>query len=830
MTKWTLLATSALTLSLNSGIASAQETDNTTVDEIIVTATRRAESIQDVPIAVTALSQSALEREGVNDIVALTSLSTSFNINSAQTETGGTTLRIRGVGTTGNNIGLESSVGVFLDGVFLSRPGVALTDLLDVNQIEVLRGPQGTLFGRNTSAGALNVTTKKPNLDELEGFANATYGNFDQVNFQGGVSFPLVTNELGIRLSGAYRSRDGFLQSSTGAESGSRDRYVLRGQLLWEPDDSWQVRAIFDYAETDDECCDAVLLTETPFAPLFDVAGVTPANGGVTDVGLEALDNRRSNADQFFNPSDQFGVSLEIQKDFGAATLTYIGAYREFDAISDQDSDFTAADIFRFGSDTTIENFTHEVRLQGEAFNSRLNWLIGAYYSDEDISEVQSFVLGDDFQPTIDASILGAAGAPAAFPFGTNPFALFTGGVDHTGDFANNLFTQNGKSFSIFTHNILDITEDISLTVGLRYVDESKDGQFTQLSAQSNACFAGLQGAVLPGAPIPVPDALTPLVVGFGCFPFVVVADSPFAQFLPLPQTFNDRFEDDELVYTIKGSYQVSDDVLFFAGFTHGFKSGGFNLDPTAASGGASPIFNSEEIDSYEAGLKATLPNGITANFAFFHQNLSDFQVLEFTGAQFQTFNVPRARSTGVELEVQGNLNEFFSFNLSGTYANARYPENCADGLQGTVSEDLFIRTQNLCGSLLTNSSRFNGLASLTYEAPLSDTMDFFITGSVKYESRRRTATQPTVVGSDVPFAFDFQPGNAKINLRAGIHFNENITFEAWVTNLTDQQTRGLSFNVPLRGFTSPTAGDLGSVGAFLQEPRFYGATIRYKF
>jgi outer membrane receptor protein involved in Fe transport len=212
------------------------------LEEIIVTATKREQSVQDVPIAVTAIDALTLERAGVKDLRDLSTVAASFNMNSSQTESQGTTLRIRGVGTTGNNIGLESAVGVFLDGVYLSRPGIALGDLLDVEAIEVLRGPQGTLFGRNTSAGALNIRTKKPNMLENEFFANATAGNHDAYNVQAGASGPIIADKLAYRLSGAWREQDGFLESTTGAESRNRDRYMIRGQLLWEINDTMDLR------------------------------------------------------------------------------------------------------------------------------------------------------------------------------------------------------------------------------------------------------------------------------------------------------------------------------------------------------------------------------------------------------------------------------------------------------------------------------------------------------------------------------------------------------------------------------------------------------------
>jgi iron complex outermembrane recepter protein len=218
--KSVLLAGVSLALAAVPGLATAQDqAEPAAVEEVIVTATLRAENLQDVPIAVTALTSDTLERAGVKDLRNLDTLSPSFNMNSSQTESGGATLRVRGVGTTGNNTGLESAVAIFIDGVYISRPGIALGDLLDVEQIELLRGPQGTLFGRNTSSGALHIKTKRPSLDTFEGFANATYGNYDLMNVQAGVSGPIIAGSAGFRLSGAWRERDGYVDNAAGGES-----------------------------------------------------------------------------------------------------------------------------------------------------------------------------------------------------------------------------------------------------------------------------------------------------------------------------------------------------------------------------------------------------------------------------------------------------------------------------------------------------------------------------------------------------------------------------------------------------------------------------------
>ena len=899
------------------------------LNEITVTATRREASIQDVPIAVSAFDPETLEAQGVRDITTLSTVSSSFSLQSSQTESGGTSIRIRGIGTTGNNLGLESAVGVFLDGVYLSRPGIALGDLVDLQQLEVLRGPQGTLFGRNTSSGALNITTRKPDLQEIDGFGNISYGNRDFINVQGGVSVPLIQDQLAVRLSGSYRGRDGLLSNPTlGIDSNDRDRWSLRGQVLWEPTDAISIRLIGDYAETSEQCCDAVIIQDLlqtdaatglqnngapvsglgiaePFTALGPVpsTGVVDPTGGAPFIGFDALDDRLTNSEQFENPVEQYGISGQLDWDLGFATLTYIGAYREFDAASVQESDFTSLQLFSVGgttagdaslgnafgtpgstafgftsdaeaaaiasTPTTTSNQlqTHEIRFQGAAFDDRLDWLVGGFYSNEDLAAQGSLTLGQDFDFGLAAALFGGGFEPAIFggpaPLGSAPIQSLTGilsggllPLNPSGSFALNRFEQAGQSWSIFTHNTFAVTDRFSATVGLRWVDEQKDGSFDQLAAQSDAC-AGVIAAAAGGSPLAI------FGTGFipaACFPFSTVANLPTAgggagvtpgditQIAPIgigvtPLTFSDDadeqglfvedFEDDELVYTIKGSYKFTDDVNGYASFTHGFKAGGFNLDASAAIGGADPRFGSEEVDAWEVGIKADLFDGrVRANGALFHQIVDDFQVLEFTGVQFQTFNVARALSTGVELEVFAQVTDQLSLTSNTTYTDARYPNDC------TEPGETFINATSLCGFELTNAPNFVGIWGASWEDGIQafgQELNYFGNVNVRYETDRRTSTQgldvdgPGLGNGFVPVTqglnpLDIQEANTKVNLRAGIGRADGLwQLEAWVTNVTDEQTRSITFNVPLRG-------DVNSRGAFIEEPRTYGVTLRTKF
>lgn len=836
--------------------------ENSGEEPIIVTATLRAMDVQDIPLAVTAVAPEALERQGINDIKNLASISPSFNIQSSQTETQGTSIKIRGVGTTGNNTGLESSVGVFIDGVYQSRPGVALGDLVDLERLEILRGPQGTLFGRNTSAGALNVTTKRPSLSDFEGFVNASYGNYNFMNVQAGVSVPIAQDVAGVRLSGTWRKRDGYLKTPGGIESNDRDRYMLRGQLYIEPNADVSIRLLADYAKTDENCCQAVIVRETELAPFSAFHGL--ASDGVDQSGMSALNNLSVNGTTYLNGSKQWGLSGELKWDFGGAKLTYIGSYRNFDSSSTTTGGFTSNDTYTVGNGATtsrpgilpsgdhIKTMTHELRLQGTAFNDKLDWLIGGFYGDESIRADQTMTLNANFQRTGGAFNFGSAA-------GVNPlFALTALGnlgvpVNANGNYAENRFLQDAKSWSIFTHNVFNITDQLSLTLGARYVKENKDASFNQLGATTgagaSACQASVNGVLAGTVPAPLRAGL----IGINCFPFATSVNltAPAAlggglasRLLPLPRVWSDTFKDDEITYTAQVGYKPNQDLLFYAGYSHGFKSGGFNLDPQSATlqnsaailAGlattptpvivapvyADPSFKSEKVNQIEIGVKATLFGTIKANLALFDMKMSDFQVLEFTGVQFLTFNVNSARSTGAELELFGKLSDHISANVSATYANARYPKDCNVGVVAAALPSV----NRLCGASLTNAPRFAGVVGLTYDGPLNSSgWGLLINGNINYSDRRRTSTIPLDTNNQ-PIPLDYQNPYFKMNARIGLTTpDEQFTFELWGTNLNNEITRGVTANTPLRG----GAGTRSRIG-FVEEPRMYGLTVRAKF
>ncbi|WP_252259885.1 TonB-dependent receptor [Erythrobacter aurantius] len=826
----------------NGQVAAPDEDDGV----IIVTATRRAQDVQDIPIAVTAIAPQALENQGVDNIQEIATLAPSFTASQAQLASGSVVLRVRGVGTTSNNIGFESAVGIFIDGAYQSRPGVALSEFVDIERVEVLRGPQGTLFGRNTSAGALNITTKRADVNDFEGFVNASYGNFNEISLQGAVNVPIVQDTLAFRVTGAYRERDGFLTAVNGAgteigDTNDVDQYLIRAQLGWDTKGGVQGRLIFDYSKSQSSCCGAIELYQSPLVTGGAYAAVgLGLNGGNGQPSVstnpfgqtefeEALDNRTVSLNRVpVADIDNFGVTGEIEFPISdSADLIFIGSYRKYESFESYDSDFTALDIFDVDAlNLDLETWTAELRLQGEAADGKLNYVVGGYYSDESIDQSVSFSLGQDYGENVGALLF----VPTGGALGPNPLTVFTG-LDPAGTSNTNRFQQSAQSYSIFGNVSYELAEGLELTLGGRYSWEEKDGGFSQTAVNNQVCPATL------GALGAIPAALQPSFIVLGCFGFTAPADLPQAAVLPLVRTFQTNFSDEEFIYTARLGYEFSAPVNIYASFTHGYKAGGINLDTTAAVSGADPRFLSEEVDAYEIGVKSRLiDDAVTLNIAAFHEEFSNFQVLEFTGTAFQTFNVPVAKSTGLEIESLIRPTSELTINASATILDARYPEDCA-GNQANV-----VTVASLCGNSLTNAADLVAIFGALWEKPINDSTEFFLSGQMRMEGDQRTSTQAIVPPSAAQIAAagslqaaidaapliigDVQDGKIFGNVRAGLRFADGAySIEGFVNNITDEVVRGVTFNTTLRG-----SGAANSRSAFSLQPRTYGVTVRAKF
>lgn len=520
--------------------------------DIVVTATRRATALQDVPIAVTPVTAEMIQNSGIRDIQDLTSVAPSLQFNVSENEASATA-RLRGIGTQGSNPGLESAVGIFIDGVYRARNGVALGELGEVQQIEVLRGPQGTLFGRNTSAGLITITTVAPSLTNFEAFGEATFGAFNEQRLAVGANFPLVENVLGARIFVASAERDGFMDMNpdganpliaSATNLGSRDQntrdvFTMRGQLLWQMAETVDLRLILDYSERDETCCAAqiynpALLNGNPVRILSATGTLNPpipygfgrqqwiANLGgygpnvapATPLGAQGngdIGARTGFANRDYTQRlEDYGVSGELNWDTALGTFTSITAYRSWTSRGGTDADFSQVDLVYVpageNNSTRYQTFTQEFRLAGEA--GPVDWLFGVFISDEQIDRRFSFLMGEQYGAYflgLDDLITNGVGAPTA-GLGVAPppgslGSLYNGiGAIPAHNGQRDVYRQQGNSIAFFTHNIWSITETTELTLGARFTREEKT-----LTGSFNTSFNGaplLAGtaAALPGA------------------------------------------------------------------------------------------------------------------------------------------------------------------------------------------------------------------------------------------------------------------------------------------------------------------------------------------
>ncbi|MFN7175426.1 MAG: TonB-dependent receptor, partial [Thermaurantiacus sp.] len=584
------LCLTASAMALGSGsVAFAQGQDERAAapelgGEIIVTATRRAQALSDVPIAVSAISGEQLEASGVTDIRALNQLAPSLLVSGATSEVN-FTARIRGVGTVGENPGLESSVALFIDGVYRSRTGTGLSDLGEIERIEVLRGPQGTLFGRNASAGLINIITKGPEFRTGGGVA-LTYGNYDNKRIEGNVNLEAVPGQLAFRLDGLWHDRDGYIEDVIvpGRTFNDRNRWMVKGQMLWEPNSDVTLRLIGDYSKRDEQCCAA------PYLPARNVirtpSGAIEFRPNSLLPLLTALGARIPFGDPFeykvaISPDagyraegSDWGLSGELTWRFANASLTSITAYRDFENAQGQDTDFNNLDIWkRTDLQRRFRTFSQEVRVQGSAFDDRLDWLVGGYFANEKLRVSDDLRYGP-FYATY-ANCLVAAGAFPQFlnpasPTCLNPNPVFPGydaladllGVARlggTGVAGGGFFKQESRNFAFFTHNVIDIIPDtLSLTLGARYTNERKE--LDSVFNNNNTLCAALRNAASPLATLPC------VING--------TAGPGFAK--GTPGTIR---KEEEFTGTVVLSWKPDRDWLVYGSWARGYKAGGFNLD-----------------------------------------------------------------------------------------------------------------------------------------------------------------------------------------------------------------------------------------------------------
>ena len=741
------LSAACLALAVPS-LAFAQEApqgEDTSDGEIVVTAQGRSQLLSDVPVAISAVSAETLQNSGANDIRQLNQVAPSLLVSSTGSEANGSA-RIRGIGTVGDNPGLESSVPVFIDGVYRSRSGIGLNELGEIDRIEVQRGPQGTLGGRNSSAGLISIYSKKPSFT-FGGSGELTYGNYDFMRAAGSVTGP-ISEQLAFRVDGVYVKRDGFYRDDqNGRDINNRDRYFLRGQLLFEPTDALSVRLIGDYTFRTEECCAATYVDRTVNQFIGDLN--TPSTVGVASTAtsnniinvLRDLGQPLAAFNQGYarnisvspnrvlsGETKDYGFSGQIDYDFGGATLTSITAYRQYRSGQAGDLDYGTVDIlYRAPSDDAyrqFHTFTQELRLQGEALGGKLDWLVGGFFSNEKLTVRDNLRFGSQYGRFANCRIVSggslASGylpsgqaclsAPVRGAIAGGLTALGAGGVPILAaldrlDTMNNVGTtddgyfQNGTNWAVFTHNIVHITDTVDLTLGLRYTKDKK--KFNATFGNDNTVCTANQAALGPLLAGPL-GATAGGIIGLSC------QGNSTAELNGV--SIRDDRNEDQITGTAILSWKPVDDLLLYTSFARGYKAGGFNLDrsalkspvPTFASlGGAQALvgklqFDPELVDSYELGAKfSSGPFGLSVSA--FRSDFSSFQLNTFNGTVFLVQNV-----NGCSNLVGGSSADRDLSNTTGS---------CAAG-----DITYGVRTQGLeLEASLTPARNFRMAAGLTY-------------------------------------------------------------------------------------------------------------------
>ena len=742
--------------------------DQPVFEEILVTATRREASIQEVPIAVSAYTGEDLAGRGVTDLYGLQEVSPSIAVYSSNSASNGGTLRIRGVGTTGNNPGLEAAVGTFIDGIYRSRAGLAFNDLVDIDRVEILRGPQGTLFGKNTIAGAVNIITRKPAFENSAG-VTLGLGNRDsrEAAFVGNAV--LAEDVLAGRLSFAYRKRDGGYQDiDSGDTYDHRDRRYLRGQLLWAPNDVVEIRVIGDYTGKDESCCPAAFWIPGPTS-----AAVAALGGDIIPFAVDRDARVGVNYPPYEKVTNR-GLSLDVSWEPGAGmTFRSITAYLDFRISRGQDLDFTNADILHpQDTEEEFENYSQEFQLYGET--DAFSWLAGAYIYTEEMESDEQVVFSHH-----GGNYVGALfGDPAVAP-------LFMGdpaGRGVPGQGFDALYFSEAKGWSLFTHNTWRASPVLDLTLGLRYSTEEKDA-----------------GSIINGAPFGefVND---PFCIPFGGIPsFFSLCDN---------LSYNNQADESKVTGTLKASWRIADGVNSYASFSRGYKAGGFNLDQEAvgfrdANGTFvdQSQFGPETSDSWELGMKTRwLDGSLTVNGALFHTTFEGFQLNTYTGLGFTVGNVRKATTKGVEVESSLALGGGLFVTAGATYADARYGDN------------LVPANAHLESNRLTQSPLWQGSASLFVDREIPGT-NWRWWSNLNWSHVGAVNTGSDLDPEKVRGAFNLYNANVGVGTADG-----RYELILWGRNLTNKRTNMLVFDSVFQP---------GSWHTWVNAPRMFGLTLK---
>lgn len=835
----------AVAASLGAGATHAQQ-----LEEVVVTAQKRAENLQDVPISVSAMQGDQIQDAAIPNMTALADFIPNLHIATASVNTN---IYMRGVGS-GNNQAFEQSVGMYIDGVYMGRGRQYRAGFLDVERIEVLRGPQGTLFGRNTVAGAINITTASAAAgDEFSGQINVSMEENDGEIVEGFVSGSL-TDTLGARLAFRYRENEGFVDNTLlNRPEGGVEEMGYRLSLNWVPTDDLEVK--FKYSQFDQERVGAVSATKIYLTPEERDAVVPNRSDfartayAITDLFYPQLAQEAERdfvtfKDNNFGQSADDGIGigfgpdgsedslenavLDITWEVGDHLFTSITGYSAYTYEDNVDVDWLPLQFISRYDDQGFDQISQEFRLVspgGEFFD----YTVGAYYDKSTLDIFRQVTIDTNFDGLFPQflSLVTPGNPPASvlpqnllLPLtAANPASQVLGVYSANQTARNHDYELDTESWALFAQGTFNLSDVLRLTLGIRYTEESKDVVSTQRLGDSNCGLLGVPDRSIPGCEL-----------GYNYWLALIQATSF--------NTYNYDFVDDRVtdqwVPSINLQWDVTPESMLYVSFSQGFKSGGFTAADDGEPGGyivgqAPPPgavlttpndnfeFDDETVDAFEIGGKHDLLDGsLRINWAAFYTEYDNLQTSIFNGLGFGVTNASSSTIQGVEIESLWAVADGLTLGLNAAWLDATYDDFAdgpctaplldADPLCGTPAG----ATRNdLSGENTLYASDWSGSLTFDYERPMGD-MTLFASGEVNYRDDFQSS------GDNDPL--DMIDSYTKANLRIGIRRNA-LELMLYGRNIFNEVAYQQGFDTPVLA---------GSHSYFVDEGAVFGARVRY--
>lgn len=704
------------------------------LEETLVTATKRAESVQDIPVTVSAFDNEFLRNAGIESIKDLQyevpALNFASNIHAFSTA-----IQLRGIGSQGNEPSIEPSVGFFVDGVYQSRSGIGMSDLADIERIEVLYGPQSTLYGKNTNAGLINVITKAPTW-EFENELEITAGNYDLWDGRLMLSGP-INDTVAYRINGRYTTRDGYMDDLDPAGGGGDeslndvDDSLVRGQLLFAPSADLDIRLIASYVKRDENCCSGELDPGPLHTQLSAVLGSPLPSLDPTD--------RKLGVDYPYTfKQDGSSVSGHVHYSFSNMTLVSISAYDEYDFDHQQDTDHSSLDFWRVEDHQEGHSYSQELRLSSDA-EGALSWLGGLYYYNATMKRGTGSLPG---------YVTFGSAAGLALPSVLPP--PLTAAEGDTGIYDA---TWKQESVAGFGQISYEVTNKLTALAGLRYTHEKKTADL-KLISETESPLSVMAIAILP----------------------------------PLDEDL--KRTDGSPSWMAGVQYHFTDAVMSYLTVSTGTKAGGFN----GAAGprtGDQREYKEEDTLNYELGVKSYLfDQRIKLNAAAFYTEVKNFQNLSFDAAAAAFFveNAGKQVSSGIDLDSSFLINEWLTLSAAAEYLDTEYKDFVNGPCYfGRTDADPATGSCDLSGEDLPWASNFTGNVAADVNYALAK---FNLYGRLEYAY---VGDHIAADDLDPNAEQDYSIVNARIGLKG-----ENWDASLWGKNLTDETYTLQQVGIPL--------------------------------